>query len=350
MTETSRRYDIDWLRIIAIALLIVYHIGIGFQPWGVLIGFIQNEESLTSIWPVMAMLNIWRIPLLFFVSGMGVCFAMRKRSWEQLLGERTRRILLPLIFGSVLIVPVHLLIWQQYYNQDFSYQPSTGHLWFLANIFIYVLILLPLFSYLKKHEDAGISRRIKKAFSTPVGLLLILLFFIIEVLIINPESFETYFDNIHGFILGFLAFLFGFLIVFTGNDTWNILKKWKLLFLAISLILYLCRWLVFDFSPPILLYPIESNSWIFAAFGFAYQYLNKPSKALGYLSQAAYPVYIIHMIFIYLGSFLLFPLNIHEWIKLFILILFTFLACFLAYEFLIKRVKLFRPLFGLKAI
>jgi hypothetical protein len=46
MMLPERRYDIDWLRVIAIGLLIIYHIGIGFQPWGVFIGFIQNEKPL----------------------------------------------------------------------------------------------------------------------------------------------------------------------------------------------------------------------------------------------------------------------------------------------------------------
>lgn len=63
--QTNRRYDIDWLRVIAIGLLLIYHIAIGFQPWGVFIGFIQNDEALESIWIPMSMLNVWRIPLLF---------------------------------------------------------------------------------------------------------------------------------------------------------------------------------------------------------------------------------------------------------------------------------------------
>ncbi|MFK7953754.1 MAG: acyltransferase family protein, partial [Ekhidna sp.] len=90
---TERRYDIDWLRVIAIGLLLIYHIAIGFQPWGVLIGFIQNSESIEAIWTPMSMLNIWRIPLLFFVSGMGVWFAMQRRSWKELLMDRAKRIL-----------------------------------------------------------------------------------------------------------------------------------------------------------------------------------------------------------------------------------------------------------------
>ena len=137
-SNLNRRYDIDWLRVIAIGLLLIYHIVIGFLPWGVFIQFIQSNTSLESLWMPMTMLNIWRIPLLFFVSGMGVYFAIRKRNWKQLLVERSKRILLPLVFGVLFIVPLHILLWQKYYNQDIGYSTHLGHLWFLANIFIYV--------------------------------------------------------------------------------------------------------------------------------------------------------------------------------------------------------------------
>jgi peptidoglycan/LPS O-acetylase OafA/YrhL len=93
---------------------------------------------------------------------------------------------------------------------------------------------------------------------------------------------------------------------------------------------------------------IESILWIYSAFGFAYKYLNRPSRALSYLSQAAYPVYIIHMIFLYLGSMLIFPLNISAINKLILLIIFTFIGCFGLYELFIRRIKFIRPLFGLK--
>ena len=65
---TERRHDIDWLRVITIGLLLIYHVAIVFQPWGVLIGFIQSNKELSWLWVVMSMLNVWRIPLLFFVS------------------------------------------------------------------------------------------------------------------------------------------------------------------------------------------------------------------------------------------------------------------------------------------
>src|SRR5882762_7299013 len=77
MSTQNRRYDIDWLRVIAIGLLLIYHIAIGFQPWGIMIGFITNDESWFSLWTPMMMFNIWRILFLFFVSGMGVYFYMQ---------------------------------------------------------------------------------------------------------------------------------------------------------------------------------------------------------------------------------------------------------------------------------
>nr|WP_203532498.1 acyltransferase family protein [Draconibacterium halophilum] len=93
--KTERRYDIDWLRVVAIGLLLIYHIAIVFQPWAMFVGFIKSSEPLENLWKPMTLLNIWRIPLLFYVSGMGLFFAMQKRNYPQLLTERTRRILIP---------------------------------------------------------------------------------------------------------------------------------------------------------------------------------------------------------------------------------------------------------------
>ena len=97
-----RRYDVDSVRVLAIFLLIVYHSVIGFQPWGEEINFIVNNDYLESIWVIMMAINIWRIPILFLVSGMGVYFAMRRRTVLQLIGDRAYRIFLPFWFGVFL--------------------------------------------------------------------------------------------------------------------------------------------------------------------------------------------------------------------------------------------------------
>ncbi len=346
--KVNRRYDIDWLRVITIGLLLIYHIAIGFQPWGVFIRFIQNENALEWIWIPMSMLNVWRIPLLFFVSGMGVSFAIRKRNWKQLLLERTKRIFVPFLFGVFAIVPIHILLWQKYYNQDITYIFNGGHLWFLGNIFIYVLLLSPVFFYLKKNENGLIVGWLKKVFSTPLGLLLTVIPFVLGSVLVNPEAYELYAMTLHGFVLGLLAFLIGFCFVISGDTFWNMVLKWKWLFLFIAIILYSVRLVIFELKAPNYLMSIESCNWIFAVFGFAYKYLNHPSKILSYLSQAAYPIYIIHMVFLYLGSFLIFPLEIPSILKFIFVIAFTSIGCFVFYEFVIKRIGFLRPLFGLK--
>jgi len=348
MSSTNRRYDIDWLRVIAIGLLLIYHIGIGFQPFGVLIGFIQSNKPLDALWIPMSMLNIWRIPLLFFVSGMGVCFAIRKRSWKQLLLERARRILLPFLFGMFAIVPLHVFLWQLYYNQEITYTIHPIHLWFLANIFIYVLLLSPIFFYLKRNENGKFHRVLQKLFSKPWGLLVVITAFVLEAVLLRPQVYETYAMTLHGFIMGLLAFLFGFLFVYSGEAFWSTVRKWRCLTLSLALALFILRYFEFNLIAPRYLLAIESNMWIFAAFGFANKYLQKPGKTLGYLTQAAYPVYILHMFFLYLGSFLIMPLAISPWLQLILIVAFTFIGCFALYELLIRRVRFLRSLFGLR--
>ena len=345
---TERRYDIDWLRVIAIGLLLIYHVSIVFQPWGVFIGFMQSKDPMESLWVPMAMLNVWRIPLLFFVSGMGMCFAMRKRNFKQLIVERTRRILIPFVFGVFVIVPVHVFLWQKYYSQDVVYSPHPGHLWFLGNLFAYVVILSPLFFYLKRNNNGLVNRWLKKLYTNPLGIMAIVVPFVVEVLVVNPRSFELYAMTLHGFILGLVAFFFGFTFILNDHVFKQTILKWKWLYFFIAALMFIVRLTIFDLKAPGFLIAVESNMWILAVMGLAYRYLNRPGRALLYLKQGAYPIYILHMIFIYLGSFLVLPLELKNEVKLLLIIAFTFIGCFVMYDFIVRRIGFIRPLFGIR--
>tara|TARA_B100000949_G_scaffold229992_1_gene239713 strand:- start:1514 stop:2605 length:1092 start_codon:yes stop_codon:yes gene_type:complete len=346
--KTARRHDIDWLRVITIALLLIYHIAIIFQPWAMFVGFIRSEQPLEGLWTPMSMLNVWRIPILFFVSGMGLFFAMRKRNWKQLIGERARRILLPLLFGIVAIAPLHMFIFQKFYKLPLGYYPHMGHLWFLGNIFVYVLLFLPIF-YMLKHREAGRFKQVlNRIMSNPAGPLFISLFFMLEAILVKPQIYSLYAETWHGFFLGALAFFFGYLFVYSGQHFWDTVKKWRWGYLTLGLVLYAVRYFEFGLEAPGYLMALESNCWIFGVFGLGYRYLNKPSGLLRYLSQAAYPVYIIHMFVMYLGGLLILPLELHPVLQFIGITLFTFAVCYLFYEFLIRRIWFLRPLFGLK--
>ena len=347
MDTTNRRYDIDWVRVIAIGLLLIYHVAIGFQPWGMMIAFITNSTSWSSLWIPMTMLNVWRIPLLFFVSGMGVYFAMQNRNWKQLLKERTFRIWLPFVFGMFCIAPLHLFLWQHYYKMNLKYTADPGHLWFLANIFIYVILFSPLFFYLKKNEDGILVRGITRVFSTPFGLLLTVGALTLEGVILKPFPYEMYAMTWHGFFLGMLAFLFGFCFVMSGAGFWNMIRKYKWIIVSLAIVLFAIRLLYWKMNTPVVLLVTESQCWIISVFAFAHQYLNRGGKALTYLSQAAYPVYILHMFFLYLGSMLIFPITLDVRVQFVMVLFFTIAGCLATYE-LIRRLKWIRFLFGLK--
>lgn len=344
----ERRHDIDWLRVIAIGLLLIYHIAIVFQPWAMFIGFMKSDESVEGLWTVMSMLNVWRIPFLFFVSGMGLFFAMRKRNWKELLLERAQRILIPFVFGILAITPIHMFIFQHYYHLPFGYYPHQGHLWFLGNIVVYVLLLSPVFFYLKKQENGRFKKVLSALMSHPGGPLLVSLFFVLEVLLVEPQQFVLYAQTWHGFVNGLLAFFFGFLFVYSGKTFWQTVLTWRWLYAGAAIILYGIRLSLFGIESPGYLMAIESNFWIFGLFGFGYKYLNHPSKTLSYLSQAAYPFYIIHMFVLFAGAMLLLPLGIPGILAFICMVAFTGVVCFLIYEFIIRRLGFLRLLFGLK--
>ncbi|MDE3741039.1 acyltransferase family protein [Maribacter polysaccharolyticus] len=345
---TERRHDIDWLRVLAIGLLLIYHIAIIFQPWAMFIGFIRSNELLEGLWKPMTMLNVWRIPLLFYVSGMGLYFAMKKRSWRQLLLERTMRILLPFLFGIVAITPLHMFIFQKYYNMPLGYFPHQGHLWFLGNIFVYVLVLLPFFYCLKQKGGGKLRKGLSLVMGHPGGPLLLSLVFVLETIVVRPQLFAMYAQTWHGFFIGLLAFFFGFILMYSGEAFWKTVLKWRWLYFGMAVVLYGVRYIMYETEAPGYLMAIESNCWIFWVFGLGHKNLNRPSALLGYLSKAAYPVYIIHMFVLYAGALLILPLEIPVVLKFLAITMFTGIGCFVLYESVVRRIYFLGPLFGMK--
>lgn len=349
MESAQRRYDIDWLRVIAIGILLVFHIMVMYQSYANYIGFIQSPKLLETLLIPLSLSSVMRIPLLFFVSGMGVFFSLRKRTWTQLLGERTLRILLPLVFGSLAIVPIHKYIYALYSGEAFSYRFDFGHLWFLFNIYMYVLWFLALFYFVKEIESSRFCdflRRITK--KTPFAVYAIALPYIIEALTIPSDiPYVLYFDSRVGLLLGAVAFLLGLTFVMIGDVAWKAFAKLKYFSLGLGLTLFVTRVFMVEAQWPHILSALESLSWIFAIFGLGYTNMNKPGRLLSYLSPAAYPLYIVHMAFLYWGAYLFFPVIENPWLSLITITIFTFAGSFVAYE-IIRRVFFLRPLFGLR--
>ena len=135
-----------------LGILIFYHAWASFMPFAKSIFMPQNEDFLIPMGILMSLINIWRIPILFMISGMGIFFAMQSRNWKQMVSNRIKRILLPMFFGFLFIGPLTAFFNMLFYDKELSWYSSLFHLWFLLNIWIYFCVLY-LYSYICKIDQ-----------------------------------------------------------------------------------------------------------------------------------------------------------------------------------------------------
>ena len=169
---TDRRADLDWLRVSAFALLILYHSGMAWSGWT---WHLTSPDSIDWLREAMRFLNRWRMPLIFVVSGAAIMLALGTRSPAVFARDRVRRLLLPLAFGMVVLVPPQVYLERLYSGQftgSFSQwlpQAFTGvypagnmswhHLWFLAYVLVLTFVLLPYFLWARSARARAVAGR-----------------------------------------------------------------------------------------------------------------------------------------------------------------------------------------------
>ena len=367
-----RRHDLDWLRVLVFALLIFYHVGMFFVPWG---WHIKNNVIYQDLVYPMMFLNQWRLPILFVISGMGTYYALNKRNGKQFAKERITRLYIPLAIGMLLIVPPQVYIERiansQIEGSYFDFWPveafigiypegnmSWHHLWFLPYLLLFSLVLIPAFLYLRKNPDNYFLNRTKKMVASPSGIFLFILpLYFTEALI------EPFFPVTHAlvgdwFTIAYfiLFFFYGFLLISSQKEFWQNVEHNRRKFLICGLIGF-TLWisLILSFEDSTLRHFTEAFlkvfniwSWILTLFGYASKYLNKPSRALSYANEAVYPFYILHQTITIILAYYMMNLNWNFGLKFGILLIGTFGFSWVIYEFLIRRWRFIRPLFGLK--
>ena len=373
---TARReYGLDWLRVIAFAILIAYHACMFFVPWD---WHVKNPETSEPLTWVMLFFNRWRLPLLFFISGAGVCFSLRRRSFGQFAAERIRRLLLPLAFGMFVIVPPQIYFERLYRGQavgsywafwktvfDFVPYPegslSWHHLWFVAYILVYSLLCIPLFALLKSAAGRGFVEALARAAERPGLIYLINLPNIAVALWLEPRWPTTHnlVADWANFTGSLLTFLWGFIVC--GNARFLGLverKRREFLILAVvmTFVFYVLRFTDWrqTWSPTarlrvgVLAGAYLGMGWIFALVGWSRARLNRESRALRYANSAVYPFYIAHQtITVTLGYYMI-QWNAPIGVKLPLLAAGTFFGSWVVFE-LARRNPVSRALMGIKA-
>ncbi len=368
-----RRHDLDWLRVLVFGLLIFYHIGMLYVAnWGFHFKSHYLSQPLEGL---MLAVHPWRMPLLWLISGISIRYVLQKMSAFKFVTARTLRLLLPLLFGILVVVPpqlfvemsgkgeLHMTYWQFYRiffdlnNPVFdNYQPGilphidVNHLWYLRELWTFSLITLCLSPLLNsRFVQSGMDWLAGKAGFA--GLFLLPLLPLIAVNIMIPDENRNQ--------IGFTFLVYGYLIGW-NERLWEQIKRYRRAFLSIAIASYIAILFAYFFVwlDPVLkamwwakLLGLVAvcNSWtaVLALLGYAAVYLNKPSAKLRYFNDAVLPYYIVHQTFIVVLAFVLVPLQLGPVWEPLLIIAGTIAGCMVSYE-IIRRVNVLRPLFGLK--
>jgi glucans biosynthesis protein C len=374
---TGRRYDLDWLRFIAIVILLFFHTGMLFNPWD---WHIKNNETSESFRYWMTWLHFWRMPLLLFISGAGTYMALGKRTPRQFAGERFTRLFIPLVFGMFIVVPPQIYFehikkydgYWDFYKTVFEFQPypagsfSWHHLWFILYLFLYSLIAIPFLTFLRSPKSLLFKEKVFKILSSPAGILFIpAIFILITQIILRPYFDEETHDLIQDwayFTFYFCFFLFG-MLCYSSSALWESIGKNRT-HLLVSTIAMLVPFygLFFHFRElihlPWSIDTIETAfdvtaifvSWftVITVIAYGQHYLNRPHPWLSKINEGLYPFYILHQtVIIFIGYYLCqLPWSIAA--KFWSVSILTLLSCVIFYLIFIRPFKATRFLFGMK--
>ncbi len=385
----ERRYDLDWVRVGAFGVLILYHVGMVYVSWD---WHVKSPQAGPALEPLMLLSAPWRLSLLFLVSGVATAFLLGKAQAAQAAGGRLRffgprswRLLLPLLFGMLVIVPpqayYELLdsrypggyhdgypaFWLRYLQADSSFcdddgclrLPTWNHLWFVAYLWVYTMVIGVLAVAAPRAVErlrAGAARLL-----TGWGLLVWPIVYLAAArvgLIGRFGSTHALVDDAYNHVQYVGVFALGFLIA-RSRPVWDAIerRRWPALGLALGAWIFIAAYFAAyaDADPPAALRQVQRTVWavqqwcaIVAVLGFARRFASHDGPLLRYLVPAVFPVYILHQTLIVVLAYELRPLALPPLLEGPLLVALTLAGCFGGYE-LIRRIGWLRPLFGLKA-
>jgi surface polysaccharide O-acyltransferase-like enzyme len=388
----NRRHDIDALRVLAFALLILYHLGMLYvgpaDDWK-----FHLKSSYIADWLQIPMLasSFWRMDLLFLISGMAVHFLRGRLSLPVLAWKRTVRLLMPLLFGMAVVVPIqpyvqgvdnglvapgfgHFLLrywtggpWPVGAFDGWQFGVTWNHLWYLPYVWIYTLLLLALLPALESSWGQRAIAAVHRLRGWPLLLLpaLPLLAFNLWLAARFPQNHAVIGDwYAHA---GYATMFFYGYAIGTHPALWTELARLRHRSLGMAVCCFtafvlldrlgsfvdISGWSASTIAGGRLcmraLHFFYAWSAIAAVLGWGHQYLNRPFRWLPYAREAVFPWYILHQSVLLAVAYWLIPLKLGPVLEPTLVLLGTVGGCAALHECVIRRTPWLRPLFGLDA-
>ncbi len=372
----TRHYGMDWLRIGAFALLILYHIGMVFVPWNFHVKSLHVEDWVRL--PMLAS-NAWRLTLLFVVSGYASrALLARSSGTGGFFANRCYRLLVPLLFGMAVIVPPqpwvelvtkhayagsYLTFWSHDYFRFGKLAglslPTWNHLWFVVYLWVYTSVL-----------TLGLvvvgGDWLQRAFDGVFGSWAVLVLPVAWLVFVHAWWFQmaaesqALFGDWVAHVTYFPAFLFGFGLARSEPAMAAIARWWKVGAVAavlgyVAIIGVELEW-PGDIVAPRWIYPgygvahaLEQWGAIVALIGIAERHWNRDHRWRRTLTEAVFPFYLIHQTIIVLVMYALLPAGLPGWAEFACLLAATTIGC-MGFYWIGRSIAPLRPLIGLRAL
>jgi peptidoglycan/LPS O-acetylase OafA/YrhL len=382
--KSERLYYLDWLRVILIFGVFLFHVLSPFtpmQPW-----HIKNSEQSVAVMAVLRLFDPWGIPLFFLVAGAASKFALRRRSNRQYINERVNRLLIPFIVGSILLTPfqkyleslhresfqgsflnfIPEMMAESFSGNWFSPQIFSRwglHLWFLGFLFAFSLLALPVFHWFNREGGRSFIYWLGRLVEKRGGIILFIIPLALSRILVQP-FFLPYVRGWLDFIYTFLFFISGYILyaddrfqTAVQRDRWLLFGSGILGLIAYGAVAAIYGDKAFEwaqvFVAPwsiviIFCFTLMSWGWALFVLALAMKHLNFSNKLLAYGNDTIMPFYLLHQPVIIVIAYFVVQWDAGILVKLMVLGISSFLITLGLVELLIRPFKPMRRLFGMK--
>ena len=366
----QRRSDLDWLRVLGVLLVFVFHSSrfYNVEDWAV-----KNNiwYPLVEAWVLFS--SSFMMPLMFVISGASLFYALGKGGFGKFIKDKVLRILIPLVVGIFTHASLYNYLFNithgQFSGNYFQFLPqyynlatinwNGAHLWYLKYLFIYSIVLYPVFRWLKG-GGRGFLTKLDGVIAR-TGVLYILVFpFLVLYSLLGADSPLLEGNGGYPYIMYLWYILLGFLITSDQRIQEKIRQlRWVSLIagLAMSLGFAIIYNLTADKDTLSASLVIAATMRVFGGWlavlgilGMGMQYLNVRTPRLDYANEAVLPFYILHQTVLLPVGYFVLQWGLPEVIEWGVIVVISFTIIMTIYEYAVRRFNVMRILFGMKAL